>query len=490
MSREPRVIAFGIDAGDPLVLRSLLDNGDLPTLGRLWAAGVTGRVETGAWIGSGAVWPTFFTTRSPECHGFYSAWPWNPSAMDLYQAGCGALEPWWRVSPRAGWRAAIIDIPFAPVVGQEHLDEIVNWGTHDWLGPAPAVSPPSLGSLWDRDTGVPREHPLRRAAAEMPDEKESAREDGRLIEACVEGARAKGALVGRLVRSRSADLVLAVFGEAHRAGHYLLGSGRDVVTPGVRDIFCAIDRAIGEVTALVHPQHIVVFSLHGMRPTQGTVDVLEDLLGSWGEYARGIQSHASLGRSMRAALAAAKSRAPAWLKRRYHRSVPVSVRVRIGAATSRFPGVDWSRTRAFAIPTDQHGWIRVNLRGREAAGIVDPIEYAGLCASLRDRLMMLRTTTGIRLVDDVVLVAEHRNGEPPATQPDLVLHWSPEVCEGSHEIAEPRIPVRRIAPQIRGQHAAEGFYIWATRPPAGPVPSLPATIGAVELGERIRDASI
>lgn len=53
---------------------------------------------------------------------------------------------------------------------------------------------------------------------------------------------------------------------------------------------------------------------------------------------------------------------------------------------------------------------------------------------------------------------------------------------GSSEKASP--------PQVRGHHAAEGFYIWATPPPAGPVPSLPATIGAVELGERIRDASI
>ncbi|MBI2841500.1 MAG: alkaline phosphatase family protein [Acidobacteria bacterium] len=490
MSREPRVIAFGIDAGDPLVLRSLLASGDLPTLGRLGAAGVTGRVEAGAWIGSGAVWPTFFMARRPECHGFYSAWPWNPQAMDLARADCGVLEPWWRVNPRAGWHAAIIDVPFAPVVGLTHLDEIANWGTHDWLGPAPLVSPPSLASLWNRNTGVPREHPLRRAAAEMPDEKVSASEVGRLIDACVEGVSAKGALVGRLAQSRPADLVLAVFGEAHRACHYLMGSGPDLITSGIRDVLRAIDRAIGEVIAIVHPQHILVFSLHGMRPTRGTVDVLDDLLGSWGEYARGMKPNASLGRSLRAALTAAKSHAPAWLKSRYHRSVPLSVRVRVGAATSRFPGVDWSRTRAFAIPTDQHGWIRLNLRGREAAGIVDPVDYARLCASLRDRLMMLRTTTGIRLVDDVVLLAEHRDGEPPATQPDLVVHWSPEVCEGPHQIVAPRIPLRRIAPQVRGQHAAEGFYIWAAMSAGCPLPSLPGTVGAAELGEIIRDTSI
>ena len=30
--------------------------------------------------------------------------------------------------------------------------------------------------------------------------------------------------------------------------------------------------------------------------------------------------------------------------------------------------IDWSQTRAFALPSDQHGWVRINLRGREAQG--------------------------------------------------------------------------------------------------------------------------
>src|SRR5256885_8916367 len=40
------------------------------------------------------------------------------------------------------------------------------------------------------------------------------------------------------------------------------------------------------------------------------------------------------------------------------------------ARPTMLPAYDWARTRAFSLPTDQHGWIRINLRGRERAGIV------------------------------------------------------------------------------------------------------------------------
>ena len=34
--------------------------------------------------------------------------------------------------------------------------------------------------------------------------------------------------------------------------------------------------------------------------------------------------------------------------------------------------IDWTRTRAFWLPTDLEGCIRVNLKGREPQGTVEP----------------------------------------------------------------------------------------------------------------------
>ena len=49
-------------------------------------------------------------------------------------------------------------------------------------------------------------------------------------------------------------------------------------------------------------------------------------------------------------------------------------------------GVDWSRTRAFAHPAENQGYIRLNLRGRERDGIVDPADADALMDEIADGL--------------------------------------------------------------------------------------------------------
>jgi hypothetical protein len=41
------------------------------------------------------------------------------------------------------------------------------------------------------------------------------------------------------------------------------------------------------------------------------------------------------------------------------------------AARLELRGVDWHRTKAFMMPNDDAGYIRVNLRGRERDGVVE-----------------------------------------------------------------------------------------------------------------------
>ena len=58
------------------------------------------------------------------------------------------------------------------------------------------------------------------------------------------------------------------------------------------------------------------------------------------------------------------------------------------------PAYDWSRTMAISLPTDQHGWIRFNLRGREARGIVELEEYEGLCQRVEGVVHSARRADG------------------------------------------------------------------------------------------------
>ena len=69
--------------------------------------------------------------------------------------------------------------------------------------------------------------------------------------------------------------------------------------------------------------------------------------------------------------------------------------------------IDWSRTRAFCLPTDLEGCIRINLKGREPQGIVEPgAEYEALLPRARRprcRSWSIRPPGG-RAVREVLIV--------------------------------------------------------------------------------------
>jgi predicted AlkP superfamily phosphohydrolase/phosphomutase len=85
-----------------------------------------------------------------------------------------------------------------------------------------------------------------------------------------------------------------------------------------------------------------------------------------------------------------------------------------------FPGIDWSRTRAYALGTGQ---IYVNLRGREGRGIVTPgAEYDALVDEIARRLEAERDPeNGEPFIENVYKGREVYPGAPPDRMPDLQL---------------------------------------------------------------------
>ena len=58
--------------------------------------------------------------------------------------------------------------------------------------------------------------------------------------------------------------------------------------------------------------------------------------------------------------------------------------------------------KCFALPSIAHGYIRINLRGREANGLVPPENYGAFCDELSQQIRMLRDArTGRRLVKEM-----------------------------------------------------------------------------------------
>ena len=473
--RHP-LLAIGIDAAEPSLVRELMDRGELPTLSGLLGRGSWSRVASPAGIGSGAVWPSFSAAGPPSVHEICSYWAWDPERMGVAPVSLGGLCPAWSAASERGLAVAVVDVPFTrPGSGADV--EIVEWGAHDAVLRQTTVRPRELAPLVRSAGG---DHPFSRRPLDAWGSVDE--EEGRAAVAaqCLDGVQRRGALARRLLPARDLDLLLLVFTEVHRASHLLWHTvdteGRLAGSPqgALVEIYRAVDRQLGELLAVVGPEAaVVVFSLHGMRASPGVPTTLEPLLRATGH------AHVEEGpRSRRGrTVAAARARAPAFVKALYHRLVPASTVARIAGPPDAMPAYDWSRTSAFPLPTDQHGWIRINLAGRERSGIVAAGAYEQVCDELEALLIGLRATDGSKLVSRVLRPAAG-SGAPPLRMPDLIVHWA-DRDDDPVRVAEPAVCRALRATQLSGQHAPDGFVV--ARGPAELIEGLGTEVPAHEL---------
>jgi predicted AlkP superfamily phosphohydrolase/phosphomutase len=90
-------------------------------------------------------------------------------------------------------------------------------------------------------------------------------------------------------------------------------------------------------------------------------------------------------------------------------------------------GIDFARSRAFCLPTDLQGFIRVNLKGREPDGTVAPgAEYDAVCDEIERELLTLKCEGAERPVVKQVLRTHREYGGADHLEqlPDLCVRWN------------------------------------------------------------------
>lgn len=447
-----RVLAIGLDAAESSLIRSLVEAGEMPALKALLDRGSWSRVTSPTMFSSGAVWPDFATGCQACDHGQYSIWNWDPARMALAYTDESRLTPFWKALSETGTTVGVMDVPFAPFLGMSTGFEAHEWGAHSRVDGHVSVS----GAASD----VPNTfatHPFTDPLASVPQEPS---EVGPFLDECIDGVRLRGDVVQHLISRGQPDLTLVVFEEPHHAGHFLwhtvepdLPMYADL-SPAARpertlsDLYRELDRQVGRlVEAAASDTTVLVFALHGMAPSRGLPPVLEPLLDRLG------MTHTVQGPDRRSTLATIKDRMPAPLRDLYRRFVPLARRSQWGKARL-MPAYDWSRTRAFPLPIEQYGLVRINLAGREARGIVPPQEYEQTCESIEAALRELSTADGRKVVQDVV---RPPRGQHAAGLPDLVVHWSHAAFESPAVLDGAEIP--NIRREQTGEHAWDGFCI-------------------------------
>ena len=407
---RPKVLAIGLDAAEPTLIKQLMNAGQMPAMASLERDGQWLHLRAPAYIGSGSVWPTFITGKSPTHHGLYSEWIWRPDRMELERYHGRDLLPFWKDLDQQGISIGVLDVPFATPVGLKSGFEVAEWWAHDSVLAETQFGPAAISSVLKE--ALPHPLSLKRQDAVKPEDPvglEQLRAD------CAEGASRRGKLAENLIRETNPHLALVVFPETHHAGHQMwhttaadhdLFKNRNLYSSEslLTEVYREIDTQIGKLVDKIQPETVMIFALHGMKAAFGSPAFLSSLL-----CARGF-SHLLNWRSQSWAerrtslLARLKKTAPLSLRKFYYRVAPPAAIQQVARPTM-LPVYDWRKTRAFSLPTDQYGWIRINLEGREAKGCVSINQYMETRTELEAMLHELKNVDGERLVRDLVFTA-------------------------------------------------------------------------------------
>lgn len=467
------VIAIGIDAAQPTVIREMIEQDELPILKSLLSEGKWINVESSE-IGGSAVWPSFLTGEDEAAHGIYAEWCWEPATMSLGRFTGRHLKPFWRELVDRGKTAGILAVPFMPFVGLSDGFEINEWGPFLLLDGGTQFVPAGLTDWVTKQTAA---HPLSHARIDPagPEDHVSLQN---LISSSLQDVEHRGTLAERLLLETKPDFSIIVFTEAHHAGHCLWHTvepeneiynsesfqNLGPLRPTFKNIYQEVDKQIGRLVEAIGPSAtVLVFSLHGMRPARGVPAFLEPLMREMGFAQLADWKSQSWAERSIALLAALKRRSPNLFRKLYYKSFPPATILRLARPTM-LPLHDWSRTRAFSLPSEQQGFIQINLRGREARGIVPVERYEETCQELEQWLRSLVTPEGKPLVRDLVRTAERAEDALKQRLPDLVVNWEDVVFAAPLRIRGSALESYPEVTNYLSQHTFEGFCILRGRP--------------------------
>jgi predicted AlkP superfamily phosphohydrolase/phosphomutase len=474
--KSDRIVAIGLDSADFFLIERWISEGKLPALARLIKAGSWTDLVSTADMGSGSVWPTLFTGTSPAKHNSIGTRRIRSGSYQITQPFlevCVEREPFWNQLSRSGKRVALIDVPKTrPVDGLNGI-QLVGWGAHSpgWYGDSwpPALYKDVLERFGefpvpDCDHFIPTTHSELKTF------------HGNLLAGIGKTESVSHEFLGR----EPWDFFLTVFSAPHCAGHnfwHLMDKNHprydeqeaSSIGNTMIEVYSAIDSSIGRLAESGEDVTLLILSTEGMGPNYTGSFLMPEILrrlglsghssapGSNGDRSKGQRGLIDRMEKMLPARSSGphavrnlKSRLPGGavkLMDAVKRMVPRETWQQWKCKLMMI-GNDWKESRAFCLPSDFNGAVRINLKGREPDGKVEPgSEFDALCDELVYELGRLKhSDTGAAAVAEVIRVDRVYDGPFLNDLPDIVVKW-----KGDR-------PIRSLTSDRVGTVAGENYH--------------------------------
>jgi predicted AlkP superfamily phosphohydrolase/phosphomutase len=470
-----KLLILAFDALEETLVDRWAAEGSMPTFAALGRRGTTFELDNNLDIFPDTGWTELTTGKSAPAAGVY----WQPEQIHVGEARLRANTPddfhltrFWRLASDAGRRVAVIDAVYAPPDPGVNGVVLRDWGAHS-AGYGRGSDPPGY---IDEIVSRYGDYPIPHGWSESEQRSWGCDADGASRETLEKLPRQLSqalevktrAVIGELDRE-AWDLFFACFHEGHCAGHQLWHYMDDdspwyepdapaELKDGVKNVYRQLDDSLRQVLQHVDAEtDVFVLLTRGMTTTVGGWQLLPEILVRLGYSSAGTVA------------GSVRSHLPAPVRRLIRAVIRGRLRHRVKsvAGTPQQP-FENPRTKAAWVRCGMNGAIRLNVRGRDPFGSVDPgEEYDAICADLKRELEALRDTeTGEPVVTEVVRSDELFGERYHPNLPDVLVRYRQERVITS--VTSPRIgtiskPVRHDAFPRSGEHTSH-VRLWHLGP--------------------------
>jgi len=441
-----KVVFLAFDALEETLVDRWAAEGLMPTFAQLGSRGTTYELSSTMEYFPDTGWIEFGTGKSAPAAGLY----WQPEQVHVGEPRLRANRPedigarsFWRRAGDAGRRVAAIDPAYAPPEPGLNGVLLRDWGVHSagfGRGSDPAGYVDEIVARYG-DYPIPHGWSEEEQRSWGCDAVGATREslesmNRRLHEAAEVKTRV---VLGELARENW-DLFVAGFHEGHCAGHQLWHF-MDERSPwhepdapaelkdGIKNVYAKLDGSLARVLDELDPEtDVFVLLTRGMTTSVGGWQLLPDIL-----VRLGYSSAGSVAGSIRSRLPGPVATAIKAVVRG-----PLRDRLKSASGTPTHP-LENPRTKAAWVRCGMVGAVRLNVRGRDPFGCVEPgEEYDAICTDLTRELAALRDTeTGEPVVVEAVRSDEVFGERYHPNLPDVLVRYRQEFPITS--VTSPRI---------------------------------------------------
>ena len=438
-----RLIVLHLEAAEPSLIEQWCEEGKLPHINKIKQQGSYGRLDPPGYIDSGCVWPTFSTGTNPGKHGmgFYPRQLQTGTYSIIKKYATDLIgEHFWETIDKAGKEVIVMDMPLT-YPKKDFLGKMIcNWGDEHASYKASSNPPELIQEILEKYGQNKLNDWYQNSLLSKEEWKE-------LGETIIEAIQLRTQVVLDLISANQWELAVLNFGEIHWAGH-MAWHLHDPSHPEYdQDIanhcgdilfnsYAALDESLGKIiNSLPKDTNLCMMSALGMGAQVGGEMLLNEILEKLGltpetkEETQGIFSSIKKkllpGKlSMTSAVQQTEKIFSPKLMMAAKKVVPTKM---WDKWTRRFLDLGNSRakSKAFQVPGDHSGLIRINLKGREPKGLIQPgKEYNELCDFIiRELKQITDPQDGSFIVKDVVKIQNKLSGDMIDHMPDLAVIW-------------------------------------------------------------------